>query len=146
MSSVSNSKKTDTPRKSPLVKKASTKPSLLQATLSLKTSSGYGSLTRFSELTSTPGLSLECSIPATPSRELSLVVEHLVRTSSAMAPTGKINPNILTWEKSSRESSLLDLVIYLLLATKHQRRNGSFKALSPMLVAIQEVFKSFKTL
>src|SRR6266702_8844022 len=116
MNSKSSSKRQRTTKasiKKALEKKASTKPLPLQATLSLKTPSGYGSLTKYSELISTPDLVLECSIPVIASRELSLVVEHLERTSLATARTGRTSRNIATLARNFRESSLLDPVIYL---------------------------------
>src|SRR5882724_11656750 len=89
-------------------KNRSTKPSPLQATLCLKTHSGYGSLTRYSELMSTSDLAMECCIPATASRELSLVVEHLERISSATARTVKTKRSTATLATDSKRCSLLD--------------------------------------
>src|SRR6266446_10520188 len=124
MNSKSSSKRIVRQAKSRREKKASTKPSPLQATLSLKTHSGYGSLTKYSELISIPDLVLECSIPVTASPELSRVVALLERTSSVLVLTDRISQNIAIWEKSFKGFLSLDQVIFLLLVTKLVLRNG----------------------
>src|SRR6266446_6096472 len=127
MSSKSNSRQRRTTKantKNRLEKKVSTKPSPLQATVSLKTPSGYANLTRYSELISTPDLEIQCFTRVTASRELSQVVELLERTSSVLVLTDRISRNIAIWEKNFKGFLSLDQVIFLLLVTKLVLRNG----------------------
>src|SRR5258707_12006357 len=147
MNSKSSSKRRKTTKvntKNQPEKKALTKPLPLQAILSLKTRSGYGSLTRYSELISIPDLKMVCSFPVIQSPELSRVVALLERTSSVLVLTDRISRNIPIWEKSFKGFLSLDQVIFLLLATKLVQKSGSFKGLLQTFPVIQKELKNSK--
>src|SRR5258707_15347530 len=144
MNSKLNSKPTGKQAKNRPGKSLSTRLSLLQVTVSLKTSSGYASLQKYKELTSMQGLALECSIPVIPSPELLQVVELLERTSAGMVLTDRISRNIAIWEKSFNGFLSLDQVIFLLLVTKLVQKSRSFKGLLQPFPVIQKELKNSK--
>src|SRR5216684_6295526 len=144
MSSKSSLKQTVRQGKKAREKNRSTKPLPLQATVSLKTPSGYASLIKYSELISMPGLEIQCFIPVTPSRELSRVVELLEKTSSVLVLTDRISRNIAIWEKSFKGYLSLDQVIFLLLVTKLARKSGLSTVSSLTYLEALKELKSLK--